>query len=435
MNSITNLKHLNQKTKNLTSLSFVLLLPFFLFADQFSQQGLKDKKVSPDIEGAEIVSTKKSVSSASKTGNKYEMLTSDQLARKKEVLEKTLKFGSHKERKAAMREMVGMPEDQSGSLLSIVSEIIENDLDNSVKIAALHTLMNMNGVVHSRTIIGSLKDKSIEVKEASIMVIQKLKIEEATPALFELLKDQDFTKNSRMSPLIINALADIDTDKLSFSFLETKLRSASTAVELKGSIALYFGKANDLRAEQVLIKIATDDTEDIIVRSYCINSLGKIQSVRSIEHIRNILKDIDRDSFKAGSKKYSSLKLYAMSALVALGDKNILQELISYSKDDDPNVRLRAIQQLSELKEPSIVELIEYKALRDPNKKVQKAAKDILEKIKKEQREAAENANKTNSIEKIEIDSVITEPKTEPVKDAPKSKLIESFEKVPHKKK
>ncbi len=124
-----------------------------------------------------------------------------------------------------------------------------------------------------------------------------------------------------------------------------------------------------------------------------------------------------------------------MSALVALGDKNILQELISYSKDDDPNVRLRAIQQLSELKDPSIVELIEYKALRDPNKKVQKAARDILEKIKKEQQEAAENANKTNSIEKIEIDTVVTEPKTETAKEPPKSKLIESFEKSPHKKK
>jgi len=194
------------------------------------------------MEDVEVVSNKKSNSSMLKTSSKYDTLTPDQLTRKKEVLEKTLKFGSHKERKTAMREMVGMPEEYSGSLLSIVSEIIENDLDNSVKITALYTLMNMNGKVHSRTIIGALKDKSIEVKEVAVMVIQKLKIEEATPALFELLKDQDFTKNSRMAPLIINALSDIDTDKLSFSFLENKLRSASTAVELKGSIALYFGK-------------------------------------------------------------------------------------------------------------------------------------------------------------------------------------------------
>lgn len=423
----------------------IILIPFWLYSKEVlvigskSEPKTEDKSELKDPDLPDPTTDKKKVSS--KKQQKYDTYSTEQLLKKKEGLEKILKYGSHKERKSAMREVVGLPEEYCDTIFNILAEIIENDMDNSVRVVAIQTYMFANARQKSPTIIAALKDKSIEVKEAAVSAIQKLKLEEASQPLFEMLKDQDFSKNVRITPLIINTLADIDSEKVAFSFLETKLRSDTTIPELKGAIALYFGKMKDLRAEQVLIKIATDDNEDVIVRSYALNSLGKMQSTRAVEHIRSILRDLEKDKSKAGSKKYASLKLYAMSALVAMGDKNILQEIIAYTKDDDPNVRIRAIQQLSELNDPSIVELIEYKALRDPNKRVQKTAKDILEKMKKQEATASpETTNKdknkgSESIEKIHLDNQITPPKNsgKEKNSQPNTKLIESFEGSPKK--
>lgn len=420
----------------------IILIPFWLYSKEVGSKlepKVEDKSELKDSDLPEPTADKKKLSN--KKQQKYDVYSTEQLLKKKESLEKILKYGSHKERKSAMREVVGLPEEYCDNIYNILGEIIENDMDNSVRVVAIQTFMNANARHKSSIIIAALKDKSIEVKEAAVTAIQKLKLEDAASSLFEMLKDQDFSKNIRITPLIINTLADIDSEKIAFSFLESKLRTDTTSPELKGSIALYFGKMKDLKAEQVLIKIATDDNEDVIVRSYALNSLGKMQSSRAVEHIRAILKDLEKDKAKAGSKKYSSLKLYAMSALVAMGDKNILQEIIAYTKDDDPNVRIRAIQQLSELNDPSIVELIEYKALRDPNKRVQRAAKDILEKMKKQETtNPPETTNKdksksSESIEKIQVDTHINPPKnsTKDKNSQPNTKLIENFDSVPKK--
>jgi uncharacterized protein (DUF305 family) len=45
-------------------------------------------------------------------------------------------------------------------------------------------------------------------------------------------------------------------------------------------------------------------------------------------------------------------------------------------------VRLRAIKQLGEVPDPNVIELVEYKAQRDPNRKVQELAKKIIEEWK-----------------------------------------------------
>ena len=151
---------------------------------------------------------------------------------------------------------------------------------------------------------------------------------------------------------------------------------------MRSSIALYFGKIKDNKAESALIEVATDESEDITLRSYAVNSLGKMNSPRSVSELRTMLSKINEAKSKTEIKKYSALKLYVISALILLGDKDILKDLIVYAKDDDPSVRLRAIKQLGEVPDPNVIELIEYKAQRDPNRKVQELAKKILEEWK-----------------------------------------------------
>ena len=65
--------------------------------------------------------------------------------------------------------------------------------------------------------------------------------------------------------------------------------------------------------------------------------------------------------------------------------KEIIKELIDFAKDDDSGVRLKSIELMSSFQTPEIKELLEFKSIRDPSPRVQKAAKKALEAYSKPQ--------------------------------------------------
>jgi HEAT repeat protein len=192
----------------------------------------------------------------------------------------------------------------------------------------------------------------------------------------------------------------LETGREVSGFLESKFRDKVTHPNVRSAIALYFGKTKDKIAESALIDIALDESEEQMTRAYAVNSLGKMASTKSVQPIRSILEKINENKNKLDIKRLANLKIYCISALVALGDTEIMKELMIYAKDDDPNIRIRAIKQLAETPTKEATELIEYKALRDPSRKVQEVAKKLIEDLKKKEEPKSE---------------VKPEPKPEPV--------------------
>ena len=385
-------KHLNLRSKN--NLLLFLILPLSLFpldvkknsdspGSEITPSRVETNKAPLEIDEAEgIKDVEHSGDSSSKKKAKKHSLTPEQLKKKKEIIEKVLKFGSNKERKEAMRELSHLSSEGLDELVKIVSDTLANDTDNGIKVSCLRTLAELEVKTESKNIIEAVKSKSDDVKDAAIHTIQKLKIEEASEELGSFLKNQDFTKSSTLVSATINTLSELESGKNSSEFLENKFRDKTTSLDLRSSIALYFGKIKDNKAESALLDVATDDSEDVTLRSYSVNSLGKMHSPRAVSELRTMLAKINESKSKTDIKKNSGLKLYVMSALILLGDKDILKDLIVYAKDDDPAVRLRAIKQLGEVPDPNVIELVEYKAQRDPNRKVQELAKKIIEEWK-----------------------------------------------------
>lgn len=380
------------KIKN-SLLSFLIILPISIFSldvkkdspgSETTPSKVETNKSPLDLdETAEgLRDVEKSGGSDSRKKIKKHSLTPEQLKKKKEVIEKVLKFGSNKERKEAMRELSHLTTEGIDDLIKIISDTLINDSDNGIKVSCLRTLAELEAKTESKNIIEAMKNKSDDVKDAAIHAIQKLKVEEASEELGSFLKNQDFTKSSTLVSAAINTLAELDSGKTSAEFLENKFRDKTTSLDLRSSIALYFGKIKDNKAESALLDVATDDSEDVTLRSYAVNALGKMHSPRAVSELRSMLTKINESKSKTEIKKYSGLKLYVISALIMLGDKDILKDLIVYAKDDDPAVRLRAIKQLAEVPDPNVIELVEYKAQRDPNRKVQELAKKILEEWK-----------------------------------------------------
>ena len=191
---------------------------------------------------------------------KKHSLTPEQLKKKKEIIEKVLKYGSNKERKEAMRELAHLSTDGLEDLVKIVSETLINDEDNGIKVSCLRTLAELEVKTESKNIIDAMKNKSDDVKDAAIHAILKLKIEEASEELGSFLKNQDFTKSSTLVSSTINTLAELQSGKSSSEFLENKLKDKTTSLDLRSSIALYIAKIKDNKAESALIEVAIAET-------------------------------------------------------------------------------------------------------------------------------------------------------------------------------
>lgn len=375
---------------------FVYRISLFSQGANFQESTASPKKISKNE------ATSKNVPSESKKKVKKNRLnlSEEQAEKKKEEIIRVLKYGNNATRKAVLEQVHYFDLDESDELLKLISETALNDMNNSVKIACINTLVEIDPPSEYDSIIKTLKDPSDDVKEAGISAVQKLKIDAASDELLSLIKDINLRRNNNLAILIISTLGKLKTRERAFSFLLSKFSDKNTSSSIKAHIALYFGKIKDMRAEDALIKVASDESEDITLRSYAISSLGKLKSKKAIDVIKDILKKINENKSAIDRNKLASFRTYAITALVNLGDRAVLKELIAYARDDDPKVRIGALKKLSEIDDPFVFELIKYKSVKDPNRRVQGVARKILKDMKQRQPSMEDTYNE-KEIEKI----------------------------------
>lgn len=299
------------------------------------------------------------------------------------MLLQVLKFGTTKERAMALRELEDFPPEHSGILIDQLGKILDKDPDWTMRVYAIRAVSALKLTQFGESILKLLKSDQPDVQRECIYASKKLKLESASPILFEILKTQDFTKNSNLTVGLLDALGEFPPKEDASSFLLARLNESFNDPEIRAQIALFFGKAKEKKAESVLLEIYKDVKEPITLRSFSVSSLGKMKSVSSMPVIKEELEKIRNIKSKNEIKDFQPLKIHSITALVSMGDKEILEELYAYARDDDPVVRLRAIKHLTDTGDPAVLEILEYKAQRDPSEKVKKAAKTAIEKLKK----------------------------------------------------
>lgn len=310
-------------------------------------------------------------------------LSEEQILKKKDILLQVLKFGTTKERAMALRELEDFPPEHSGVLIDQLGKILEKDPDWMMKVYAIRTVSDLKLSQFSDQILKLLKSEQPDIQRESIYATKKLKLEKGAPILFEILKTQDFTKNSNLTVGVLDALGEFPPQDEASTFLLARLNENFNDPEIRAQIALFFGKNKDKKAEGALLEIYKDAKEPITLRSFSVSSLGKMKALSSMPTIKEELDKIRNIKSKNEVKDYQPLKIHSITALVSMGDKDILEELYAYARDDDPVVRLRAIKHLTDTGDMSVLEILEYKAQRDPSEKVKKAAKMAIEKLKK----------------------------------------------------
>ncbi|TGK05511.1 HEAT repeat domain-containing protein [Leptospira langatensis] len=309
--------------------------------------------------------------------------TEEQIRKKREVLSKVLKYGTTKERATAIRELEDFPKEEAGELYDQVGSILAKDPDWSMRIYALRISGILSLTQFEDKIIALLKYDQQDVQKEAVYVVKKLKLSSGISTMTELLKAQDFTKNSNFLIALIDALGEFPEAHDAFSVLEARFQEKFNDPEVRAQIALYFGKVKNSSIENVLITTVKDEKEPITIRAYSVNALGKIKSTAAIAPLRELLDKIRNLKSKNDIQDYQALKIHTITALVSLGDKDIIEELYSFARDDDATVRLRAIKHLAETEDPAVIEILEYKAQRDPSEKVKRAAQAALDQLRK----------------------------------------------------
>lgn len=294
-------------------------------------------------------------------------------------LEQMILFDASTERRQGIKKVTTLKENERERFIPILLKLSRKDLDPFVREASLRALTDMKIKSGEETYINALNDEKEDVRRIALNALSAIDSKKGDP-VFELIKKEEFKTHSRTIGSAIRLLG-----KMKYSpavpFLKEKADDPQTQNEHRGSIILYFGNVGAKEMTDYLVTTASDDAEEMTIRSYAVNALGKLGDSSVIAKLKKIYDTIRVQKNKQERAKYSSLKLQLITALLRLGDDSVEDELIASAKDDDANVRYRAITQIGSIKLTAARELLEYKSKHDPSTRVKSAAKKALEKL------------------------------------------------------
>ncbi len=143
-----------------------------------------------------------------------------------------------------------------------------------------------------------------------------------------------------------------------------------TSTQIRGEIILAFGELKAKEAVGLLKKVLEDEGEDMSLRRFACDSLGRIGDPEALPSVRKALDAND-----------NLLRAYAVSALGNFPGKETESVLLSALRDSFPRVRELAADRLGDLKTLQATDPLVYRSKKDSEKKVRLASIRALSKI------------------------------------------------------
>lgn len=140
--------------------------------------------------------------------------------------------------------------------------------------------------------------------------------------------------------------------------------------ELRESSILLMGELKYQPAVLTLLDIVQDDSYTSVARRYACDSLGRIGDEEAIPVLKELLNDPD-----------SILRSYVITSLAYFKNSDVEEILIQSLRDSYWRIRVAACKALAERESRDSVEILIYKAEKDPEPNVKKAAMAALAKI------------------------------------------------------
>jgi len=188
---------------------------------------------------------------------------------------------------------------------------------------------------------------------------------ENAPILIPLLKDKSENIRDGVAETLEEIGSPATEPLITLALLDTESPLS------RHQTARILGSIKDMRAVEPLIVVLTaDNVED--VRRTAAWALGEIKDERAVQPLIQALKE----------DKSEIVRRVAAWALGEIQDLRAVEPLVQVLREGSDTVRIAAIEALGEIGDSVVIEPL-TQALNDRSKEVQKAAKVVLEKMKK----------------------------------------------------
>lgn len=307
----------------------------------------------------------------------------------------TLAFGVHKDRKEAIVQILtikdkGLKEE----LVNDLVELLKTEYDSDVKVKALTTMGEIKVQKGLPEITALLDDVSIDVRIAAVYTLKNLKADSTKGILSEKLKKEKMHTDSQLIEALIITLGEFNATEL-IPFARETIEKNDSAGTIRERFVLFLGNIKSAESKDFLLNLYKNEEEDVTLRAYAVNSLAKLGIKEVTPDIKTVLSTIDTYPMDK-KKRYHSLAIYSVAALVKLGDNDATPRLINSLKSDSAGVRLKAIELLKELKDKRTIDILQYKMKHDPNNRVRKAAAEALKEMGVAVEESKTDKNSTD---------------------------------------
>ncbi len=146
-------------------------------------------------------------------------------------------------------------------------------------------------------VINQLESDDEDVAIASAYALNKLNGLKGKEKLIKRLKRQDLTRDSNLTGTLIETLGAFKAKELLKMAIES-INNPKTTKLVRESFVLFLGKIESPKSKEILEKLYKDPEEDLIIRSYAVNSLSRLGATGSADVIKAVLKEIDSYPFK-----------------------------------------------------------------------------------------------------------------------------------------
>ncbi len=265
--------------------------------------------------------------------------------------------------------MINTLEDEEDVNLSdIIAEVYDNSLNSSVLDAAVNYFIKIeysDAYESAENRIKNWEDIDYSTLTSSLRYISTF-YRDDTETLILPLVDHD---SKILASSALTALGKCGTEKSADTLLDY-LDDDDYPEELKPTILKSLGEMKSEKAIDILLDILEDIDEEKSWRWNACEALGKIADKETLPVITKALQDND-----------TYLRAYAVKALTAFDDESVEDTLIQSLRDSFWRVRVSAAEALGERESKKAVDILIYKAKKDPENNVKLAAVDALGKI------------------------------------------------------
>ena len=280
-----------------------------------------------------------------------------------ESWKETLRFGIDTEVLSALK---AIEESGERSLDGSIRDLLAESTSRELRVAILDYFGRLEHKGAEETALRLLEeteDQSLTV--ALIRYLQAVRSADALPLLRERLDRPE----GGIARSAIQALGRLGSREEADLLLK-RFEDPEFPVDLKSDLILALGDLKQEAAVEPLMAIAGNPDEEKMQRMYAADALGRIGDPRAVPVLEELFSSDD-----------ALLRAYAASALGRFDRDEVRRLLVQGLRDSNVRVRISAAKSLGALRAKEAVDVLEYKAARDPEPQMRLQALQTLGEI------------------------------------------------------